>query len=235
MASPEEIYLELGNLLQTKPDLSNGIASEEAGRWVAQLTALIEETGDLGDAAELRAASSVNSALSIQSILAVLYRALARAERKAPLAMRGAFIPTGGSYTAFSAVSKAIENTSNVAMFVDPYADHQILETFAVALPEGIEVRVLTDKKSVKPSLKPAVEKWVQQFGGKRPVEVRLAQPQTLHDRLILIDHSRVWGVGQSFKDLANKSSTSLILADPDLAMLKVSAYDQLWSDAEAL
>ena len=54
--------------------------------------------------------------------------------------------------------------------------------------PDAVAVRVLTDQATYKNTLRPAAERWTQQFGPVRPLEVRLATAKTLHDRLILVD-----------------------------------------------
>jgi hypothetical protein len=48
-------------------------------------------------------------------------------------------------------------------------------------------VRLLADQADYKKSLKPAAERWVQQFGQTRPLSVRLAAAKTLQRRKIEI------------------------------------------------
>jgi hypothetical protein len=75
-------------------------------------------------------------------------------------------------------------------------------------------------------ALKPAAEHWRQQFGALRPLEVRLAPAKALHDRLIQVDGSTVWVLGQSFNGLATRAHTSLVrMDDPESAALKIAAY----------
>ena len=82
--------------------------------------------------------------------------------------------------------------------------------------------------RETKPSLKPAAELWQEQFGTKRPIEVRAAHKGTLHDRLILIDRTTAWLLGQSFNHLATHSNTYLAQADPELAQMKIYAYEEV-------
>src|SRR5690606_23745830 len=106
------------------------------------------------------------------------------------------------------------------AMLVDPYMDHRLLMDFGTMFAEGVALRLLTDRASVKPSLAPAAAKWQAQYGSKRPLEVRLTLPRTLHDRLIVIDDEDVWAVSQSFKDLAAKSPATILEVQAEAASL---------------
>ena len=118
--------------------------------------------------------------------------------------------------------------TSDV-FIIDPYADAKVLTDYAVLAPQTASVRVLTEATHNR-SLKPAAEHWRQQM--KQSLEVRIAAPRTLHDRLILIDGKTAYVLGQSFKDLAARAHTSLVRMPPDAAKLKIEAYELMWSSA---
>ena len=64
---------------------------------------------------------------------------------------------------------------------------------------------------------------------------LRLAAPRTLHDRVRLVDRSTAWTLGQSFKDLATRSHTTLVRLDPEPGTLKIAAYEQMWIAAAPL
>jgi hypothetical protein len=211
--------------------------------WLARAVALVEELGDSTDADKLRRYAdnmiAMKNDLEAQAGLAklvagILYRALARAELRAPSTVQGTFIPAGSPLEAFAAVGKALEGATQDVMFIDPYSDAKLLTDFAAQVPEGIKIRVLSDELHHKPTLKPAVERWIAQYGGKRPLEARFATT-ALHDRLVLVDRSAAWMSGQSFKDLAVKSPTSIIRVDPETAALKIAAYENMWMQAKPL
>ena len=111
-------------------------------------------------------------------------------------------------------------------MLIDPFSEANLLTKFAVLAPEGVQVFVLSAVN--KPSLKPAMENWISQFGPKRPLEVRMATPKSLHDRLIIVDRKQVWDIGQSFNKLASRSHTSLGRSDDETARMKIEAYDDI-------
>jgi hypothetical protein len=118
----------------------------------------------------------------------------------------------------------------------DPYADEKIVTEYALLAPESVAVRILADAADHKKTLKPAAERWAQQFGKARaPLEVRLAPTKTLHDRLIIVDNANVWGIGQSFNKLAQRAHTSLVRMDSETGALKNAAYLEMWRKATVL
>jgi hypothetical protein len=165
-------------------------------------------------------------------IAQIMDTVIAKLELKLPADAQGAFIPAGGVFDGYQAVSKAMAVAEKQILLVDPYADDKLISDFVPLAPEGVAVFVLSDAHYAKPNLKPASERWVAQWQGKRPLQVRLAPARTLHDRLIVTDGSVAWVVGQSFKDLAKRAHSSLVRMDPDSATLKISAHVAMWQTA---
>lgn len=237
---PEKLYCELGHLAASVPEFPHTTPDRNAQIWLGRVAARLEQSADPGDridAAKFKTACDLlaNFTLhesSVQQIVVILHRALARAEARAPAAAQGAFIPAGDAFTALAAVGKVLEIARTSILIIDPYADANLLTDFAVLAPEGIAVRVLADKAGCKPGLKPAAERWAAQYGGKRPLQVHLADKGSLHDRLIAIDDRHVWSVGQSFNALAQRAPTSLVRVDPETARMKIDAYDAIWQAA---
>lgn len=237
---PETLYHQLKNLLATVPDLGgSGWTTIEARQWLGRASALVEADGNLAEIAHFVVATNslgtVTHASHVQTILSILYRAWARAELAAPAAVHGSFIPVGAAFSALAAVSKILGTAKRSVMIVDPYADANLLTEFAILAPEGTQVHVLADQEHHKPGLKPAAESWSRQYSSTRPLEVRLSSARSLHDRLILVDGSDAWTVGQSFNALAKRAPTSLVRADSDTSQMKVEAYLQTWASAAPL
>lgn len=166
------------------------------------------------------------------TILAIAHQALARAELHAPAELQGAFIAAGHAFDAFAAVGKALGTATGDVFVVDPYADAKVLTDYAVLATDSVSVRVLAGA-TYSNSLKPAAQNWRQQM--KQPLDVRLSAPGSLHDRLILIDGKTAFVLGQSFKDMASRSHTSLVRMPPDAGKLKIEAYELMWSSAAPL
>ena len=238
--TPEALYLHLGRLIAEMPDFSqNGSVTDETNVWLGRAAALIDQAGDLGDQISFKVAvQNLNSALqarNVQSIKAIIYAALARAELAAPLSVQGTFIQAGGTFDAFVAFGKAVESATNTVMIVDPYADEKALTDFAVQVPEGVSVRILADGEYRKATLKPAADRWLDQHGTSRPLDVRLTPKRALHDRLIFVDNKLVWTFGQSLNAIAARAPTSIVRVDPETAALKVAAYSELWTAANPI
>jgi hypothetical protein len=230
----QELYVRLGRLIAEMPNFY--VSNFETMKWLSQAIALLELTGALDDIVRLNDAAdhvAEHPNIYAKAIPPIMYRALARAELKAPASVSGKFIPAGNALDAMAAVGKVLKEAKQQALIVDPYMDETLLNDFAVMLQDGISLRLLSDSHSVKPSLKPAVQRWSTQHGARRPIEARNTPPRALHDRLIIVDDSRTWTLTQSFKDLAARSPASIILVDADIAALKIPAYAALWANAQ--
>jgi hypothetical protein len=249
MMDPQSLYMQLGRLIETMPDLErSGEYSPEILKWLARAHALVSTQGNAQDIAGIRTATS-NATLyytgdladqgprksAVKKIVTILYRALALAELDAPTTVRGAFIPAGNSFDAMAAVSRTLSGARHDALIVDPYMDEKALTDFAPLAPEGTIIRLLADQHSHKPTLRPAAERWKSQYGPKRPLVVKLAAGRVLHDRLIIADGTDVWILTQSLKDFAVRSPASIVRADGDAAALKISAYQDIWDSAASI
>lgn len=238
---PDRLYHAIGYLIAEMPNLAiHEWQTAEGQRWLGRASALLEHSGHVADAntfnfAVERLSSNIlkqGHPEAVQRITAVLYRALARAELVASPSSQGAFIPVGEGFSAFTAVSKILSEAKRTVMFVDPYADANLLTDFAVLVPEGVTTLVLADAGSRKAALVPAVAFWVKQYGPARPLEARLARERSLHDRLIIVDEDVSWSLGQSFNALAARAPTSFLRADPETGALKVAAHRDIWEAA---
>ncbi|APC14435.1 hypothetical protein BLL42_01275 [Pseudomonas frederiksbergensis] len=238
---PDRLYHDLGYLIAEMPDMAtHQWQTAEGQRWLGRASALLEQSGSIMDAATFNAATerlSSNALIpghpeAVQLMTTVLYRALARAELQASPSTRGAFIPVGETFSAFTAISKILTEARNTVMFVDPYADANLLTDFAVLVPEGVTILILADTSGRKAALAPAVRHWAQQYSSARPLEARLAPDRSLHDRLIIVDELESWSLGQSFNALAARAPTSLVRADSETAQLKIQAHSLIWQTA---
>jgi hypothetical protein len=149
--------------------------------------------------------------------------------------VQGSFIVAGGAFDAFAAIGKVIATATNDVLMVDPYMDERTLTDFATTVPEGVPLRLRADQHDVKPSLRPAVQRWTTQYGAQRPLVARLAAPRTLHDRLIVIDRQTAWLLTQSLNAFAARSPGSIEKTNPEATGLKIPAYEAIWASATPL
>jgi hypothetical protein len=237
-ADSETLYRQLGRLIETMPDLTQAPVPAEVHLWIARAYTLVAEVGNSIDSISFSV--SVNNLgttarrSAAHEITAIVYRAFALAEMRAPAGAGGAFIPVGNSFDAFAALSKVLQTATKDVLIIDPYMDETALTDFGSAVPENVSLRLMADQASCKSTLQPAAIKWVQQYGATRPLLVRLAPQKTLHDRAIFIDRTAAWTLTQSLKDFAKRSPAEIVRAD-DTAALKIAAYEGVWASAQVI
>src|SRR6185369_360104 len=232
---------------QVPRDLAgSGAISPETHRWLGRAAVLIAETvGKLDAHGSMdlikfnQAADGLTGILRddhAHEIVTVLHRALARAEKNAPAAAQGAFIPVGAVFDVFQVVRKVLGEAKSDLLIVDAYMGANVLTDFAPLAREGVTIRLLTDGGYTKPdALKPAATRWAEQYAAARPLEIRLTAPRQLHDRLIAADREHVWSLTQSLKDFAARSPATVLRVEREIAQQKIHAYGALWEDAKLL
>ncbi|MBI2748634.1 MAG: phosphatidylserine/phosphatidylglycerophosphate/cardiolipin synthase family protein [Burkholderiales bacterium] len=242
------LYRELGQLVAETPrDLAGpGAISAETHLWLGRAAALLaqavsepaslEMLDRIGFTTAVDALEGVLRLHNAHKIVTILHRALARAERNAPAAARGAFIPVGAGFNVFQVVGKVLSEARNDVLIVDAYMGLSVLTDFAPLAAERVAVRLLTDSFYTKPeTLQPAAARWAKQYGAARPLELRVTAPRLLHDRLIVVDGAKVWSLTQSLKDFADRSPGSVLHVENEIANQKIHAYGQLWANAQRL
>jgi hypothetical protein len=237
--APESLYHQLGRLREQMPATAV-LAKPESSKWIGRVLAVVEAAECTIELVHLRMLVDYMHkhgayANTAQAWAQHMDTVLAKLELKVPTEMQGAFIPAGGVFDGFAAVSRAMSPAKSHVFIVDPYSDDQTISGYVPLAPEGLPVYLLTDAASVKPSLKPAVEKWKAQYQAKRPLEVRVTPAKSLHDRLIITDNTTVFTVGQSLKDLAKRAPSSLVRMGGEPGDLKIQAHVALWQAATVL
>lgn len=240
---PESLYLQLGQLVSETPDLAGpGPITPETYLWLGRAAQLVKEScGEIDAEPHIfnMAADGLMSPIresNAHQVIAIVHRALARAEAAAPTAARGRFIAVGAQFDALQAVAKVLSGATKEALLIDPYMDAKVLTDFAPTAPEGVEIKLLTDPFYTKAdAIRPTIQRWVQQFGATRPLTCRMTMPRALHDRLIVIDGSVAWSLTQSLKDFAGRSPASVLQMPADMAGMKVGFYQQAWDTATVI
>jgi hypothetical protein len=230
-------------LVADMPDLTaHGPIASDTHRWLERAAALIRESGDRVNVDHVSFTIAVDGLVGVlreryaHQIVAVLHRALARAELKAPASAQGAFIPVGAAFDVFQTIGKVLREAKQDVFIVDPYMDDRVLTDFAPLTADAVAVRLLTDIFYTKPAaLQPAAQRWTQQYAGTRPLEVRLTAARLLHDRLIIVDGAKVWSLTKPLKDFAARSPATILRVEGDFVRLKIDAYEQMWTAAQPL
>jgi hypothetical protein len=102
-------------------------APRETLEWLGRAYALLEESNS-SDALSMKLACKMllsqharESEDAATEIAAILHRALAVAELRAPVEARGAFIPVGHAFAAFAAFGQVVGSSTNDVLMIDPY------------------------------------------------------------------------------------------------------------------
>jgi hypothetical protein len=243
MPDPETLYRQLSELLLAVPDFNKpGSLSTDGYQWLARAYALVDAGGDVQDAVRMKDLTDnfdqylfADRLSALRKMLTIMRRSAAVAEVNSPIAAQGSFIHAGNVFDAMAALGKVFRIATADVLVVDPYMDDIALSDFLLMVPEGVPIRLLSDQAHLKQTLQPASERWVQQHGAKRPLTVKITAPRVLHDRLILIDNSSAYISTQSLNALGARSHASVMRADPDMAQLKIDAYQQIWTNATPL
>jgi hypothetical protein len=109
--SPEELYLQLGNLVAEMPDLANCEITPEVNRWLGRAVALVGEV--LGGAQETAMSVAcqmlmISRSMNAQTISTFVHQAFAKVELIAPARVQGKFIAAGHTLDAYAAVGRVL-------------------------------------------------------------------------------------------------------------------------------
>lgn len=238
--TPDDLYLRLGQMVAQMPNLHGpDPVPRETNEWLGRALALVELIADLGDKismnVSMQSLNTVSRQRNAQAIESIVMSALARAELRASAEVQGRFIPVGSPYQAFVAVGNVLRLANEEILIVDAYADATLLSDFATQASQGVTIRLLVNGSNQKPDLEPAIQRWRQEYADQRPLAVRLAQPHTLHDRIIIVDQQAVWSIGQSFNGIGKRSPTAIVKTPADMATEKIAAYEQIWQSARQI
>lgn len=233
----QQQYQELGALIATTPILDDENLTAEKLTWLGRVSVLVDALSGPADSVSFNVASDnlygIRRRQNAQQILAILHRAFARAEALAPAGVRGAFIPAGAQFTAYQVIGRVLEQATRDVLVVDPYLNDVAVREFVPLAPPGTAIRLLgSDRERVIDTLRAAHERWQQQYGHDRPLEVRIAARRDVHDRLIVIDGRSVYSLTQSLKDFAARANATAMEEMQEIAGPKIEAYEEIWRNA---
>ncbi|MFL6799719.1 MAG: hypothetical protein ACJ8F3_20170 [Xanthobacteraceae bacterium] len=233
---PERLYLELGRLIAQTPDLLAAPQAATTQQWLTSATALVKASGSVAELVPFMVAcenlDGPLRARNADSIVAVLHRLLASAELNSPQEVRGSVLVIGERLDAYKAMQHLLTSAAGDVLLVEPEGAGKVLADYAILAPERVTVRLLADEGQYNRSLVLGVKRWQQRFGSGRKLLVRLASANTLHERLLLVDGERAWGVGVPFSELAKRTHTCLVRMRPEDEARKITIYSEIWDEA---
>jgi hypothetical protein len=228
------LLAELRALAADMPDL---VACSSSSRihheWLGKAYALISRWNQF-EAQEFKistdylftlAGNPAYSNIYVGKLLAILHRALADLELQVPELSPQAFGP-GAVYDFYKTLRELLASATKALLIIDPYLNDQVFDAYISSVSPQVVVRLLAGKHA--PSLALAVQRFIAQ--NNMTVEVRISHK--IHDRVIFIDDSSCWVLGQSIKDAAEVKPTYLAPLPLDTSRLKKAVYERIWTAA---
>jgi hypothetical protein len=224
---PVALLAELRALADNIPNFDTFTPSSRVHQeWIGKLHALIEqwkpsEEFSLGMQISWIGIDATRAS-SVSKIISTLHRAIADLEHRLPPGPHRVFGP-GAVYDFFKALRDLLLSAEQSVLIVDPYIDEQVFDTYLAAVKPQVSIRLLTKKGAI--AMAAAVAKFTAQT--KMKVEARTSQE--FHDRVLFLDDSSGWVLGQSIKDAARSKPTYIAPLDSETARLKKAIYEQIW------
>ncbi len=228
---PEVLLAQLRALFERAPDFElYSPASKDHLIWLGQAHALISKWNRF-EAVSFQSASDMLPmdlfrANHVAKIFGIIQRAIADLELQVPDNASTVF-GAGEVYDIFRALNEVISSAEKSIFIVDPYLDDTVFNHYLTSRKLEVKVRLLLTNNADQ--LKPAAEKYNQQFGDV--VEVR--KSKAVHDRVIFVDDYVCWVLGQSLKDAAKAKPTYLAPLSPDVVQAKLQGYHDIWANAK--
>jgi hypothetical protein len=231
--SPAEILARLKTLAGSAPDFSTYTStSHEHQQWLGETQTLIAMVDKYEALSFGTATSSLTSTFfrdnSVNTLMTTLYRIISQLEAASPPAAQQVFGP-GATYDFMKELRKLLASANTAVLIVDPYLDDEIFDTYLSLIPASVQVTILTS--TFPASLKSSLAKFNSQHG--RTVEIR--RSRALHDRLVFVDNSACWFIGQSIKDAATAKPTYIAPLSQEFVTDKLAAYAQIWQGSQPL
>lgn len=103
----------------------------------------------------------------------------------------------GQIFDAYKFISDLIRKATKSIILIDNYIDEKVLTMFSKR-NEGVNLTIYTKQLNKQMALD--IEKFNQQYAPVEIIEMKLA-----HDRFLIIDHTELYHIGASLKDLGKK------------------------------
>ena len=132
----------------------------------------------------------------------------------------------GFQYDLFRDIRDLLQKARRSVFVVEPYPNEDVFDLYVAAVASTVSVRLLT--KNTTPSFR----KVFQRYRKKPGVRIEAKTSTLIHDRVIIIDETDVWALGQSLKDAATTKPTYLVRVNLKVIM---DQYEMIWQSAAAL
>ena len=112
----------------------------------------------------------------------------------------------GQIFDAYAKFESFIQSAKHDIILIDQYVDLSVLERFAKK-QNGVLVTIYTHPQT------PLTQQDLQRFNAQYPT-LTIQHSTTIHDRFLIIDHTLLYHIGASLKDLGKKCFAFEIMED---------------------
>ena len=220
----------LKQTLVQMPDLVSFNKSNPAHtQWIGRTLAVIRQVNP-NDAFkfELQAQMVGNDFLKANhytEMRSVLEMVIATLELKNPEETQKVYGP-GAQYDFYRDLKRIIEGASKSVFIVDPYINTELFDLYVEKIRNGVNVQLLTS------NFDSATEAVIKKYQAKPSIRFQAKRSPDIHDRVIIIDGTACWVLGQSIKDAAKKKPTYIAPLPSDVVTLKEAHYEKIWNAA---
>ncbi len=229
-----ELLAKLKDLLEKRSIIDKlGPLSDESQQWLATVKAHLELV-DPRIAAQfahytrfivmpLSGSTLVPLWMSMQHLLRSAIARLEIATAK-PGNLKSKVYGPGEAYDVYRDLGQIMKEAKNEVFIIDPYANEEVFELYLEKILPGIKIRLLSGKPTQ------AIKSVAGKFKSRPGIIFEAKMTSDAHDRVIFVDSTDCWVLGQSIKDAALKKPTYLLPVDAvkDMATL----YEDLWQKA---
>lgn len=139
------------------------------------------------------------------------------------LQKRESFYEKGRPFDALMELTKIISTAKKEIVLIDAYVDDKTLDFFS-SKKSHINIKILTNKKSLNPSFKLLIDSFNSQY---QNLEVK--HSNNFHDRFIIIDRVYYYHIGASIKDAGKSTFMFTKVEEPDMTKAIQNAFDLEW------
>lgn len=232
MMDPQQVLTSLKQLMENVPDCGSGVAIDQQFLdWYGRIKVLLVSVNPRHevelDLQQPRLAFPLLRGDAVQQVRMIISNEVKRLEFVLGDQIQPVYGP-GAQYDFYRNLKSLIESAERELFLIDPYIDRNSFDLYLGDLDSSVGARVLAHNYAS--SLEPVIRMLATKHSA---IEVR--DSDSLHDRVLFVDGTQCWVIGQSIKDAAGKKPTYLAPLPREVVQGKLGFYENIWKDAVSI
>lgn len=141
-------------------------------------------------------------------------------------------ISKGEKFKGLQSLKEILSLAEKEILVEDPYIGSNLLELIYEIDHKDLKINIITADKKDNKSLPSVITFYKAYSSENKNLEMRFCKEADLHERIIIIDSTKVYVFSSSTKDLGRKDSTIRLLDDVNV---KIGSFKKKWESAEAI